>query len=196
MWNKLIKKIHIYLGLLSFTQFLIFGIAGLIATFRHSERVLPAVSIQVIEFAAPPAQSDREVAMAVYDILKPHSVSSTPKDWPLRRDPQNNLRIEFHSANGVKRVTVLEKEGRLRIENERIDTWSFINRLHAVAFEYVRTSSNRMWAVYNEFAMFSLIAMSLSGIFLWLSSRPGFVWARAFFVAGAGSFAVLYFLVR
>lgn len=197
MWNRIVKKVHVYLGLLSFTQFLIYGAAGLIVTFHHgAETPLAPASVEFMDFVAPPKLTDREVAIQVYSTVKPRLASPLPTDWPLRRDPRNNLCIEFHSLDGVQRVTVLEKENRLKVENVRDDFWRYLNRLHAVAFEYVRAPVSRMWAVYNEFAMFSLIAMALSGVFLWISSRPGFFWGKASFGAGIVSFAVLYFLIR
>lgn len=186
-----------YAGLLSFTQFLIYGAAGLIATFRHgSETPPPIASVQLRDFTAPPALTDREIAIRIYSTLKPRLASPLPADWPLRRDTENNLQVDFYTLDGVQRVTVLEKEKSLRIEDVRDDLWRFLNGLHAVAFEYVRVPVSRMWAVYNEFAMFSLIAMALSGGLLWLSSRPGFLWAQISFAAGIVSFAVLYFLIR
>jgi hypothetical protein len=53
-----------------------------------------------------------------------------------------------------------------------------------------------LWTYYTEFSIYSLIAMALSGIYLWLASRPGYIWGQVAFVAGCGIFIVLYVLAR
>jgi hypothetical protein len=50
--------------------------------------------------------------------------------------------------------------------------------------------------LYNELGIASLILMSLSGLYLWLSSRPKHRLAQISFALGTGSFAVLYWLSR
>jgi hypothetical protein len=49
---------------------------------------------------------------------------------------------------------------------------------------------------YNEVAIFALIFLSLSGLYLWLSSRPRHRLAQLSFFAGTGWFLVLYWLSR
>ena len=54
----------------------------------------------------------------------------------------------------------------------------------------------RLWAFYNEVAIWALITMALSGLYLWLASRPKYRWAWVSFLTGSGAFAVLYVLTR
>jgi len=54
----------------------------------------------------------------------------------------------------------------------------------------------RLWAWYNRFAIWSLIAMAITGTYLWLASRPRYRVAQYSFAGGAGAFILLYALTR
>lgn len=192
---RLIKKIHMYVGLLNFSILLVFGITGLEATFSHgpSGSTEPPV---YSSFTAPANTTDKQVADAVHHYLEPALAGPVP-EFALSRDDDNNLTFTFYSANGTQRVTVLEKENRLKIEKRRNTIWQFFNNLHATTMN-VNTADLRvrLWTLYTEFSIWSLIGMALSGMYLWLASRPGLRWAQAAFAAGAGIFILLYVVTR
>ncbi len=39
-------------------------------------------------------------------------------EWALRHDARGNLVLPFYTVNGLRTVTVLEKENRLRVETK------------------------------------------------------------------------------
>jgi hypothetical protein len=90
----------------------------------------------------------------------------------IQHDDANRLVLDFWHANGRHRVTVLEDERRLRIERTRNSLWRYLDTLHMTTGVF-RSGDWRMtlWADYNEFAMWSLGAMLLSGAVLGLQSR-------------------------
>jgi len=196
--NQLIKKLHMYLGLLNFTNLLVFGIAGLTATFQAApeSRQRPEPALRYEAFTAPATIADKEVADLVYQRLN-FPLSAPPQPWSFRRNRENNLAVDFYTANGIYRVIVLERENRLRIETTRNSLWQYLNNLHATT---IRERSGdvriRLWSYYIEFAIWSLGAMVLSGIYLWLSSRPGHRVALACLVLGSGAYVLLYALTR
>ncbi len=196
--NRWIKKLHMYFGLLNFSILLVFGIAGLTATFESApdNRVPPAVSVRFENYTAPAGMNDKEVTDDVYRMLKPALTNPVPK-FAIQRDADNNLAFAFFSVNGQQRVTVLEKENRLRIETLRISSWHFLDRLHSTTIN-ARSADLRiqLWGYYNEFAIWSLIGMPLSGLYLWLSSRPGYRPAQLVFLAGTAFFLALYVVTR
>ena len=117
MLTRLIRKVHIYAGLLTFSQLLIYGIAGIVATLQPSrERPKEAVSTRYVPFTVPAAATDKQVAAQIYQQLNLPLTRPIP-DWFLRRTPDNHLLLDFYNINGIYRVVVLENEGRLRIEN-------------------------------------------------------------------------------
>jgi hypothetical protein len=187
-----------YTGLLNFSILFAFGITGLLATVEQSginvRRGGSAVDTR--GFKVPPNLTDYQAALAALNFLNLPLVSP-PADNAVHRDRQDNVTFSVYSANGAQQVTLIEAENRIRIETRRNDIWHFLENLHATTLNTLTSDLRiRMWAWYTEFAIWSLIAMVLSGVWLWLSSRPTYFWAGISLVAGNGAFLVLYFLAR
>lgn len=196
--NEFVKKLHAWLGLLSFTILLIYGITGLSVTLLPAPEARPRREggTEFVDFRVPPNLTDKQVADRVWEALKVPLANPAP-EWSLRRDADNNLTMGFYTPNGPTHVTVLEREGRLRVVRERSEWPAFLNNLHASTLRDRPTDWRmRAWIAYNEFAIFALIFMSLSGVYLWLSSRPRHRAAQISFFAGTGAFLVLYWLSR
>jgi hypothetical protein len=105
--------------------------------------------------------------------------------YGLQRERDGSLSFTFYFENGISKVTVLEKENRLRIETRRNSLWEYFDNLHATAVNTpVRDGRIRLWTYYEEFANWSLLAMALSGICLWLMSRPEHRVALVLFLSG------------
>lgn len=189
----LIRKVHMFTGLFSFTAFVVYGIAGLDSTLGPAETTRP--TIEFFEFSPPKGVNDKAIASAVRELLKPPPPGPS-HDSTIRRNAANDLRFTFYSPSAATHVVVLEKENRLRVERTRQPFWRFMNLLHA----YTPTDrpialSHRLWAWYNEAAMFSLVGMTLSGVYLWLASRPGWRPAQYAFSAGSAAFLALYLIL-
>ncbi|MCG6924557.1 MAG: hypothetical protein LJF30_04495 [Acidobacteria bacterium] len=54
----------------------------------------------------------------------------------------------------------------------------------------------RAWAWYLELSIWSLLLMALSGVYLWLSTRPRHRWARVSLVVGTLVLVGFYWVVR
>ena len=196
--HALIKKIHMYVGLLNFTILIVFGITGLTATFEQAPAAKPKPEplISMEDYTPPPNSSDKQVADHIHQTRIKGFAHPIP-DWFLRRDKQKNLQLDFYSPNGMRRVIVLEKENKIRIENNPVGMWDFISRMHATTIRADAIDWRmRLWTWYTEFSIWSLIAMALSGLYLWLASRASYKWAIVSFAAGSGSFLVLWGLTR
>jgi hypothetical protein len=178
--RRIVLKLHIYAGLLTFGQLMIYGVAGLVATFQPGlERPKIPHTVRYVPFTAAPSATDKEVAAAVYDTLRPPLARPMP-DWFLRRTAENDLLLDFYNINGIWRVIVLEREHRLRIEEIRNSTWLFLGDVHAAtAGDDEAPRIVRVWAIYNDLAMWCLLAFCASGVYLWLSAsaRGGWAWA-------------------
>ncbi|MEC8992509.1 MAG: hypothetical protein VX656_14795 [Candidatus Latescibacterota bacterium] len=85
----------------------------------------------------------------------------------------------------------------MQIRTQPFDKWQYMMHLHEMT-----PSRNEgdwritSWAVYMEFSLWSLIFMALSGVYLWLASRPGHRWAQICFGAGTAIFILFYAAVR
>jgi uncharacterized iron-regulated membrane protein len=196
--TALIKKIHMYAGLFSFTALAIYGLAGLDATFAPPpgapETTPPQVEMR--DYTPPPGAGDKQVADHVHALLNPPLAGPLPA-WAVRRNASNDLQLDFYSPNGITRAIVLEKENRLRVERIPFHFGQFLNNLHGMTLgDYQKDYRLRLWSWYNEIALWSLALMVLSGLWLWLASRPSWKPAQLTFAAAAGLFLVLYTLTR
>ena len=198
MLSTWIKKTHIYLGLLNFTILLVFGIAGLVGTFKlppgHQR---PLSEPEYLEFHAPANASDYETALTALRSLRFEITDPLRKD-AVRRDAEYNVTFDVHNINGLRKVTVLERENRVRIVESRASLGQFLSALHSTVAVHDHTNDLRirLWTWYTEFSVWSLLVMAVSGVYLWLSSRSNFRWAQVSFLAGGGAFLMLYALTR
>jgi hypothetical protein len=195
---SLFRKVHMYAGLLNLSILLIFGIAGLWATFEPApeQRHRPDPQIEYRDFTVPAGLDDKAVADRVYEFLQ-LPLSAPIPNFAVRRDQNNDLALDFYNPNGVRRAIVLEKENRIRLETRGNPLANYLNGLHTTTINARSTDWRiRYWTYYNEFSIWSLIGMSISGVYLWLASRPRYRPARYVFALGCGAFLLLYALTR
>ncbi len=180
-----------YLGLLCCTALFVYAVTGIEATTytRPAEREKAPVITRYEAFSAPASGSDAEVARAAAAKL---AVPLTGPPGQIRRDDGNNLQFNLYPPNGLVRVTLLESESRVRVEATRQPFGRLLGNLHEVT---MRNPSGdirmKLWKYYNEFAMWCLMLMVVSGIFLWLSSRPGHKLGLLSFAAGAAALVLI-----
>lgn len=188
-----------YLGLLCWSILFVYGIAGLTATVVHSGPPGPefeSSAVRTETFVAPPNETDRQVAGAVWQTLK-IPLTGPPPSYAIGRDRQNDLVVSFWTANGPTDVTVLEQQHQLRIVTQRTNVWAYFNNLHSTTLhDRPYDWRIRWWAYYNEFAVWALLVMALTGVYLWLASRPRHVLAQAAVGLSVVSFLILYIQTR
>ncbi len=195
--RHIVLKVHIYAGLFTFGQLVIYGVAGVSAALQPGlDRPKSAHVVRYVPFTPAPSATDKEVAAAVYAVVAPPLSRPVP-DWFLRRTADNDLLLDFYNINGIWRVVVLEREHRLRIEQIRNDLWLFSSDVHAATIgDDEAPRIIRVWALYNELAMWCLLAFCGSGLYLWLSVRARGVWAWACLAGGTFSFVALWLSFR
>jgi uncharacterized iron-regulated membrane protein len=194
----LVKKLHMYAGLFTFTALIVYGLSGLIDSSlpAWSERQAPPTTEQYVPFTTPVGVSDKQLADMVYAELD-LPLSGPAAEYALRRDEEQNLVVSFYTANGVRTVTVLEAKGQLRVVRAQGSLSSFITGMHGAVLRYAAPRFlTQAWAYYNEAGLWALGFMALSGVVLWLGSRSRLIWARVVFAAGNGAFLLLYWLMR
>jgi uncharacterized iron-regulated membrane protein len=195
--RNIILKLHIYAGLLTFSQIALYGVAGLVATVQlAAERPKIAHAVQHVPFRVSPGSTDKQVADEVFKTLQLPLTRPMPS-WFLRRTPQNDLLLDFYNINGIWRVIVLEREGQLRIEQIRNSLGLFLGDIHATTTgDDEAPRLLRAWGYYNEFAMWCLLAFCASGVYLWLTAQARTWWAWASVASGTAVFALLWMSFR
>lgn len=194
----LIRRVHLYLGLLSASVLLIYGLEGLRATVAGPPegRARPAPEVRFVDFAVPANLPDAEAARLIWSRAGV-PLSAPPAPFAIRRDKENRLVVSFYTVNGPSHVTALEKEGKLRIEAARNSLMEYLGQLHATTLRNNSTDWRvRLWTWYNEFAAWTLLALAVSGVYLWLAARSSYRPAAAAAVLGLASFCALYFFSR
>ena len=191
-----VKKLHIYSGLLSFTGFTVWGIVGIWASFIPSpgERPRREPEIRMMEFRVEGSASDQEVTDAM--IL----ASGLPFIQPGRkpsRDPEGRLQVRYLTPNGTRRILLLEHENRIRIESAPSRLAGFLNLMHMQTYRHHNPGWEvQLWGAYNQFSLWAVIFMTVSGFYMWLATRPGMRWALWAFGLSATVTVALYFALR
>ena len=187
-----------YTGLLTVSSLLVYGIVGVTAMLEDApqRRHKPIPEISLHDYAPPQNLSDVDLAghiLAKYSIPLANPIPV----WAIKHDKDNHLVLDYYTVNGMTRVTVLEQEKKLKFETTRVGFMDFLNRIHATTIRAeVPDLRVRGWIYYNEFSIWAMLFMTLSGIYLWLSSRPRWGLAQLSFAAGVCLFAALYWSIR
>jgi uncharacterized iron-regulated membrane protein len=194
--RPLVLKLHIYAGLLVFAQLLVYGLAGLAATVEERPRPKIFSSSREVAFTPLASRTDKEVADDVYAALRLPLTRKMPL-FALKRDEHNDLQLDFYNINGIHRVTVLEREHKLRIDDVHNGAATFVNDLHTVTLNDDEAPGLvRIWGYYNAVAMWCLLGFCLSGVYLWLSAQPRSRWAWTCLGAGSATMALLWATFR
>jgi uncharacterized iron-regulated membrane protein len=189
--TALIRKLHIYAGLLVFSQLLVYGIAGLVATAQPSlERSKVPYRTETLPFETQPGEPDKVTAARVWELLKPEMSRPVP-DWFLQKTPDGHLQLDFYNINGILRVIVLDQK--LQLQHIRNGVGLFMEDIHAATTgDDLESPLLKAWALWNEVGIWSLLGFSASGLYLWLATRPRWTWAWVAVLFGAGVFATFW----
>ena len=58
------------------------------------------------------------------------------------------------------------------------------------------TASSVAWGYYNEFSLYAFLFMTISGVYMWIATRPGLRWAQISFGGMSALTLLLWILVR
>jgi hypothetical protein len=187
-----------YAGLLNTTALALFGVIGIAVTVlpKPQDRTPPEATVEFVDFQVPGDMDDRQLADHIQEHLAIPLTGPAP-DWSMHHDRAGNLRFRLPTPARRYDIGVLEAENRLRIRTQDFDTWQYLFHLHEMTPAYARPDLRiQAWAWYIEFTIWSLIAMALTGVYLWLASRPGYRWAQASLAGGTIVFVAFYIAVR
>ncbi len=198
MLLRLLKKVHMYAGLFTFTALIVYGLSGLVDSSlpAWSERKAPPSTMETVPFESPGDLDDMELAELVYRELD-LPLTGPPASYSISRDEGQNLVVRFYTPNGFRNVTVVEQSNQLEIERSHGEIGAFITGMHGATQRYAAPRFlTRAWGYYNEAGLWALGFMALSGFALWIGTRPGLRWAQVAFVFGNATFLAMYWLMR
>ena len=192
-----IKKLHTYAGLLTFTAFIVWGITGIRAIFLPSPgnwRTAEVTEVREIPFEAPGDLDDKALAVRVFEAS---GVTMAQPPNRTRRDDNQNLAFTAYTPNGRRDFTYLEAERQIRVEVRQNDLFGFLGSMHAGSSRRGPPDlSARVWGYYNEMANWAFGFLTLTGLYMWLATRPRLVWAWVTFGAATVVFGLLWMVTR
>ncbi|MBI1353522.1 MAG: hypothetical protein GC160_04190 [Acidobacteria bacterium] len=192
-----VRKIHMYAGLLTFMAFVIWGVTGVHAVFlpKPGEFTPPPVSsVREVPFQADGSLDDKQLAAAISDVIQ---VPLAGGRYNIHRDKDLNLAFNIFTINGGREVTFLEEQGIVRVDHRANSFLSYLSSMHTAHSGRMRlTLASTAWGYYNEMSIWAFVFMTLSGIYMWLATRPKLRWAQASFVGMAALTAALWIVIR
>src|SRR5690242_818319 len=100
--TRWIQRLHIFAGLQTCIALVLFGVAGLAASWPVEER---APLVRDLPFEAPPHATDRQLADRIYARVRT-PVTSPVADFALHRNEQGELDVSFYTPRGVTRAVL------------------------------------------------------------------------------------------
>ena len=191
------KKIHMWAGLLTFTAFVVWGITGIYAIFLPApgEYQPPEVAEETqFPFEAPGNLDDKELAKRIFDAA---DLKMAGGHYNVHRDDDQHLKFFVFTSNGRRDVTYLEEQRRVRVEFRHNNLGGFLSSMHtAHSRRGAPDRSARLWGYYNELSTWALLLMSVSGLYMWIATRPGLPWAQICAGGAAALCVILWVAVR
>ena len=175
---KWMKKIHMYAGLLTFTALSVWGATGILAVFLPApgEWQPPGISKRVeFPFEAPGNLDDKNLAKAIYDAAH---LPMSGGYYNIHRDDTGNLSFIAFAVNGPRDLTYVESQRRVRIDFRDASLADFISTMHTGHSHRGQPELvSHLWGYYNEFSTWAFFFMVISGLYMWLATRPTMRWA-------------------
>ncbi|MCB9385542.1 MAG: PepSY domain-containing protein [Bryobacterales bacterium] len=194
---KWTKKIHMYAGLLTFSAFVVWGITGVHAVFLPEPGAFtppPISSVREVPFQAAGDMDDKALAKAIFEKV---DIPLAGGRYNVHRDENLNLAFNVFTINGGRVVTFLEDQGIARVEHRANDVLGYLSSMHTASSRRHRLSAAaNAWGYYNELSTWAFLFMTISGVYLWIASRPGMRWAQISFWSMAGVTAALWIVIR
>ena len=197
MIYKWVQKIHMYTGLLTFMAFVVWGVTGVRAVFLPSpgNYAPPEVSSErEVRFNGAEDLDDEHLSREIFEAIK---IPLSGGHYNVHRDDQLNLAFNVFTINGGREVTFLEDQGIVRIAHRRNSLWSYLSSMHtAHSHRHQLRVPARAWGYFNEFSTWAFFFMTISGVYMWIATRPGLRWAQISFGGMAALTLLLWILIR
>jgi hypothetical protein len=186
-----------YAGLLTFSAFVVWGVAGIHAVFLPPPPgggPAEITSTSEVPYQAPANLDDAALSDDIYAHI---DVPLRGGHYNVHRDEDGHLVFFVFTANGRRDVTYLEDKGAVRIDIRQNSLADFLSSMHT---DHSRRGPSaipaHMWGIYNEFSTWAFFFMTLSGVYMWIDTRPGMRWAQLIGATAVGTAFALWLATR
>lgn len=192
-----VLKIHMYAGLLTFTAFVIWGVTGVHAVFLPEPGGFtppPVSSLKEVPFESDGSLDDKQLAEAIFNAIE---IPLAGGRYNVHRDENLNLAFNVFTINGGREVTFLEEQGVVQVAHRANDLLGYLSSMHtAHSGRHRLTPAASAWGYYNEMSIWAFLFMTLSGVYMWLATRPKIRWAQLSFAGMAALTVALWLAIR
>jgi hypothetical protein len=169
----------------------VFALVGITETFPNRQR---QSETRLVDYQPPSGLDDGQMASHLVSTLRLPLIGP-PQG--VHRNDAHAVEFEFYTTNGPGKATVLESDRKVRLERTRLSFGRFMVEAHAARLlGSAPVPTMRLWGLYVDCSIFSLLFMATTGPWLWLTSRRELWWARAAMAAGISVFVLLWALTR
>jgi hypothetical protein len=85
----------------------------------------------------------------------------------------------------------------VRVEFRNNDKASILSSMHtAFSRRHPPELPAQLWGYYNELSTWAFLFMTISGVYMWIATRPNLPWARICAAAAVAAGAILWVVVR
>jgi len=167
--KKLVKKIHIYVGLQSIVALLLFSITVL--TLSTSDSVEP--EIIHYQFSGHTNKDNIKLAVEMHQQVG-LKFEAVPEWWKVSEDEFGKVLIRQLSPSAKREIRLNKQTSDIEIRSWPLSVSDFINHMHAESIGRRRfTDSLWLWAwsLYIEFSVIALFLLPVTGLYIWLITK-------------------------
>jgi hypothetical protein len=188
---RVIRRIHMYLGLTLMPWLLVYAISTLGMNHRQlftggTDESLVVVTDRVYRPELGPDLDPRRWARAILKDLGLEGRHAA--EW---RESDQALVIHRQSPGRERRITYWPADGRLVVEAAPFRLRRFLTGLHTLHGFGGAFPAATAWAVLVDMVSAAMIAWALSGLYLWWETRRARLWGGLTVAAGALTCAAL-----
>lgn len=193
--NKLIRKVHTYIGLQAVVSLLLFSIA-VIAVSIDSEK---KIEHTYHHFKGDMSLTNIELAKLLRKQVGLR-FEPEPREWMISEKVEGSLVVRLKSPVGKREVTLNKVSGNVEISSWTFTVSHFANHMHQEGL-WRRKPSDSLWlwawSLYIEFSILALFALPVTGLYIWVSKKsPKEFWAISSLFCSLITMTMLWTLIR
>jgi len=172
--TALIRQLHIYTGLQALIAVVVFGLAGLGATWTHDPSYeLPEARHWKLPLEVGPDATPRQLGDCVWKQLAV-PLSTPPANWRLKPNAEGALEFKIGTLNTETEVRIARGAREAEISHRRLSWPELFVELHSARLRPAKDTflPIRLWSFYIELSVWSLWFFLASGLYLWLAVKP------------------------
>lgn len=193
--NKIIKKIHTYIGLQATLAILLFSISVIAVSIKSEKE--PELTYH--QFAGDISLANIELAALLHKQVG-LTFEPIPEQWMLSEADVGRLVVRLKSPAGRRKVTLNKTNGNIEIRSWPFTVSDFANHMHQESFGRRRVTDSLWlwaWSLYIEVSILALFVLPATGLYIWVSKKaPKQTWAKLSLICSLMTMSVLWNLIR